>query len=403
MLKFSIFFYMIYTISFSNQINDFHVESSGINPVQVDDIGIRFYLEVGNYGTKKVTVSKAYNPECCWRVEPDDLDCESMELYGGFTLDIDVGKKLNVTYTFPNIYPMDRIGVCKFFLKTLESDVVMHPINFNTSTGPEIGSFMQRLYDGGPLVYRKCNGVDENPRNSCQPFICHKKYGGFRNYYDSDIAKCVKVNRCKTELGADDLPTSAFDYDNNACKSLIDNQLSSEDKRTISEIIESSSLFQNMNPYIDVAHEDLILKCNHGVQKGTYCQCNDGWTSAMEKLADGKTKMTWCSKSFVPSSPLKFSLLVIAIFVAVILFLLLLYLWFWLFMCKTVQANFSLFSRYFPRTKLDFPFQYNPLWVIGDETFNTDKMLFDVIDEPKDIDISESEKGKSGVLFDKSL
>ena len=88
--------------------NKFALIASGHYPVSPDDVGIRFYLRVLNTATHRITVVKAHDPECCWTVEDGDVDCDSMQLFGGFPLTLDSGAKQNVSYVFSNIYPMDR-------------------------------------------------------------------------------------------------------------------------------------------------------------------------------------------------------------------------------------------------------------------------------------------------------
>lgn len=359
-------------------MKDFHIENSGIFPVEVDDLGMRFFLTIVNNGKDRITVEKAHKPECCWQVEPDDEDCVSMDLFGGFPTQLDPRARKNVTYVFSNLYPLDRKGVCKFHLTQGDHIPVMHKIDFDTSQQDD-GSWMKELFGNGPLIYKRCNGVDENPRNNCHPYNCAKKYNGYRSFYKTEISKCVPVTKCTTRLGDDQLPTSAFDFENNRCKSLVENDLKEEEKKVVSAILDDSSLAKEFNKYVDVNPEDLVLDCKNGVQDGRFCHCNRGWRTVSVLTANGGVKMKWCSKKVPVESKqsassryIKIGLLVILLSGCFCLLFLVLYLWWRLFVREIVQGKPTVHNTSKANLKLeDFPFPFVSKWKIDGKCYDS--------------------------------
>lgn len=319
----------------------FHIERSGNFPVGIEDVGVRFYLSIANNMKNQIVISKSRQPECCWKVQEGDIDCKSMQLFGGFQTTIDRASIKNMTFVFPNIYPLDRVGSCKFFLKELkDTQSMIHELKFDT-TYKEDSTFMQSLFSGGPEVYKRCKGVDQNIRNNCKPYKCSKKYNGHRSFYNEKTGKCEPVYRCSTRLGDDDLPTTAFDYENNRCKTLVP-ELTEKEKQVAKELLENSPLAKEANQYVDINAEELVIDCKHGYQEGSHCRCYHGWVTVSVKTKNGGLKMNWCSKKVPVKSNksnkyAKWTVFGILTTVCVSLVVLLLYLWWKLFIQQIIN------------------------------------------------------------------
>jgi len=285
----------------------FSVISSGHYPVDENDVGIRFYIQILSTATSVITVVKAHEPECCWTVEEGDVDCQSMELFGGFPQTIHPGTRRNISYVFSNIYPMDRTGICKFFLRenvSLSTQSIQHRIAFDTTDSQGAGLSAMIFGSGRP----SCRGVDENARNSCYPYNCVKRYNGARNYYRVETRKCEPVVKCRTQLGKDNLPTSAFDFENNRCKSLLPKSLRRQAERVVDNMMTKSELAKEAREFADVLDpSELLIDCKHGQQIGQICRCDEGWRTASVSTVNGGLEMDWCSRKVkIPVKKLDF-------------------------------------------------------------------------------------------------
>jgi len=355
----------------------FHVENSGINPVDEEDVGIRFFLTVGNNVDKTIVVKKAHNPDCCWTVTEDDKDCESMVLFGGFPAEIKKASTKNITYVFPNMYPLDRIGSCNFHLKEPDGKAIVHKVPFNTSTTEVTGSWMEELFKGGAKVWKQCDSVDMNWRNSCHPYDCTKKYNGFRSFYRQDKKRCEPVTQCLTKLDVDDkLPTAAFDYENNMCKDLLPKDLTKKEKKVASELLDHSELSNQRDQYMEVNPDDVIIHCKNGKQVGTHCRCKKGWRSVAVTTEGGGVKMDWCSKKvrdkdpgqYKPSKILRIILIVILVSICIFLVLLLLFLWWRMFTNDVITRTKNPIQD---AEQLDF--HPDTKWMIGNEMYDSNQ------------------------------
>jgi len=296
--------YILWICFFHFVIGKFHVDNAGHFPVDEDDMGIRFFVTVTNNLNKKILVSTGKAPECCWKVDDDETDCESMILVGGFEKEIDGKTSKNMSFMFSNLYPLDRVGSCKFYLKEgKDKQFLVHEMKFDTTPTNEDTSSSTVYGGGGNQFYKACDTVDNNIRNSCKPFDCSAKYNGFRNYYNKVTKRCEPVFTCATPLGDDDLPDSAFDMDFNSCKSL-EPKMSKEEQEAAQNLMKKSPLQKEINQYADINAEEIVLSCKNGYQEDNYCRCNRGWKTVSKKTKDGALTMDWCSKK-VPIIPSK--------------------------------------------------------------------------------------------------
>ncbi|KAJ7363436.1 hypothetical protein OS493_009590 [Desmophyllum pertusum] len=272
-----------------------HVERSGILPVNSKSFGIQFYITLANDAKKKLTITPK-TPRCCWRVDKNDLDCKSMELIGGNEMKLSPFKKGNITYVFPNKYPMDRAGSCDFTFVAGEK-LLRHKVYFNT-TEPKKRSWLDVIGFGGDN-YRKCRGVDRvDPRKDCRPVDCVEKYNGWRNFFRNSTGKCEVVHDCYTKGKKGELPEIAFDKDYNDCKSLVSPELTRKQRKQIHDNMEKSKLAKMKYTLEDIKEINPVpLNCHHGRRVGSVCVCDDGWRTKTNNVPkrDLRYIYDWCN------------------------------------------------------------------------------------------------------------
>ncbi|EDO32133.1 predicted protein [Nematostella vectensis] len=291
---------------------------SGYLPVNDESYAIQFYLVVSNNQNSKLTVS-TQKPKCCWQVEPGDTDCESMVLIGGNEVVVSPKSTANITFIFPTLYPLDRIGKCHFGIKA-KGHTYQHVTLFNTTEPRDAVDWKESLegFGGG---YKECAGVDlvnilkrsedQDPRNDCKPVNCMDKYNGKRTFFDKERGKCVPAHNCYTKTDDEKaLPDIAFDKDNNGCKSLISEKLTDKQIKFLHDKADKSSLAIHRYNLEDVKEINPIpLNCNHGRRVGSVCVCNDGWGTDTTVVPGGEMRYiyNWCnlelrSKRLMPTS-----------------------------------------------------------------------------------------------------
>ncbi|KAM7436445.1 hypothetical protein ABFA07_013795 [Porites harrisoni] len=271
-----------------------HVERSGILPVNSKSFGIQFYITLANDARKSLTITPN-TPRCCWRVDKKDLDCKSMELVGGNEMTLSPSTTGNISYVFPNKYPMDRVGSCDFTFVTGDKKL-HHKVPFNT-TEPKKASWLDVIGFGGDS-YRKCRGVDRDPRKHCQPVDCVEKYNGWRNFFRNSTGKCEAVHECYTKGKKGELPEIAFDKDHNDCKSLVSAELTKEQRKQIHDNMDKSKLAQMKFTLEDIKDINPVpLNCHHGRRVGSVCVCNEGWKTKTNNVPkkDLRFIYDWCN------------------------------------------------------------------------------------------------------------
>ncbi|XP_015759132.1 PREDICTED: uncharacterized protein LOC107338416 [Acropora digitifera] len=287
-----------YLIEISGRI---HVERSGILPVNSKSFGIQFYIILAN-DAKEILVIKPKKPRCCWRVEKKDVDCKSMELVGGNEVKLSPATTANMSYVFPNKYPMDRVGSCNFVF-VAEERQLRHKISFNT-TEPRKSSWLDVVGFGGDS-YKKCRGVDRDPRKNCKPVDCVEKYNGWRNFFRTSTGKCESTHECYTKGNKDEeLPEIAYDKDYNDCKSLITAELTKEQQKQIHDNMEKSKLAKMKYTLEDVKEINPVpLNCNHGRRVGSVCVCNEGWRTRTNNVPKKELRFiyNWCNEKIESS------------------------------------------------------------------------------------------------------
>lgn len=287
--------FRIFWLCFLSQIlGKIHVERSGIFPVNPKSFGIQFYITLANDAKKTLTITPK-KPRCCWQVDKNDLDCKSMELIGGNEIQLPSLKRENISYVFPNKYPMDRIGNCDFTFMAGEKQL-RHRVRFNT-TEPKKKSWLDVIGFGGDS-FRKCRGVDRDPRKNCEPVDCVEKYNGWRNFFKNSTGKCEVIHECYTKGKEGELPEIAFDKDYNDCKSLVSPTLTKKQKKQIYDNMERSKLAKLKFTLEDIKEINPVpLNCHHGRRVGSVCVCNEGWKTKTNNLPkkDLRYIYDWCN------------------------------------------------------------------------------------------------------------
>ncbi|XP_032227280.2 uncharacterized protein LOC5503128 isoform X2 [Nematostella vectensis] len=308
MVNFFLQFIVVFSLVFRSAISVIHIQQSGYLPVNDESYAIQFYLVVSNNQNSKLTVS-TQKPKCCWQVEPGDTDCESMVLIGGNEVVVSPKSTANITFIFPTLYPLDRIGKCHFGIKA-KGHTYQHVTLFNTTEPRDAVDWKESLegFGGG---YKECAGVDLDPRNDCKPVNCMDKYNGKRTFFDKERGKCVPAHNCYTKTDDEKaLPDIAFDKDNNGCKSLISEKLTDKQIKFLHDKADKSSLAIHRYNLEDVKEINPIpLNCNHGRRVGSVCVCNDGWGTDTTVVPGGEMRYiyNWCnlelrSKRLMPTS-----------------------------------------------------------------------------------------------------
>ncbi|XP_068755724.1 uncharacterized protein [Montipora capricornis] len=272
-----------------------HVERSGVLPVNAKSYGIQFYIILANDAKKTLRITPK-KPRCCWRVDKNDVDCKSMELVGGNEIKLSPATTANMSYVFPNKYPMDRVGSCDFVF-VAEERKLRHKVSFNT-TEPKKSSWLDVVGFGGDS-YRKCRGVDRDPRKDCEPVDCVDKYNGWRNFFRNATGKCEVVHECYTKGKKGELPEIAFDKDYNDCKSLITAELTKEQKKQIHDNMEKSKLAKMKYTLEDIKEINPVpLNCHHGRRVGSVCICDEGWKTKTNNVPKKELRFiyNWCNE-----------------------------------------------------------------------------------------------------------
>ncbi|KAL9968671.1 hypothetical protein ACROYT_G020789 [Oculina patagonica] len=191
---------------------------------------------------------------------------------------------------------MDRAGNCDFTF-VVDEKQFRHRVNFNT-TEPKKTSWLD-VIGFGKDSYRKCRGVDRDPRNSCKPVDCVEKYNGWRNFFRESSGKCEVVHDCYTKgKKKDDLPEIAFDKDFNDCKSLVSSVLTKKQKKQIHDNMEKSKLAKTKYTLEDIKEINKVpLNCHHGRRVGSVCVCDDGWRTKTNNVPKKNLRFIydWCN------------------------------------------------------------------------------------------------------------
>ncbi|XP_064404951.1 uncharacterized protein LOC135350151 [Halichondria panicea] len=279
------------------------VERSGTEDVEKFSTVVHFYLDLMNNGGNNVNVTVSPK-QCCLIIEAGDIDCKIIELRPpvilrlGPRIDQFVGNNSGrALFMFRNLYSRYRKGNC----------------SFEITAGKDIGFVYTLEYNTAPTINDidtpSCTGIDQDADRACSPADCAIKYKGRRNFYRNATGKCEAVVQCDTR-GQDDIEIIAYyDWESNICHRLDfeDNTFSEveSDTEIPVEIDPSQSMYfpnlqsQRLKNIID--GEEKEIQCNHGVQNGIYCECDEGYMSSGIH-EDDPLIFHWCDTEMVDRS-----------------------------------------------------------------------------------------------------
>ncbi|GIY15867.1 uncharacterized protein CEXT_581771 [Caerostris extrusa] len=93
------------------------IKDDGVKALHKEDVAMIFLT---NTDVNDPIQLSASSKKCCFKVEKDEEDCESMKLVGG-----DMGKLVptdirNLTLIYANLYLHDRVGSCEIEIKSMK-------------------------------------------------------------------------------------------------------------------------------------------------------------------------------------------------------------------------------------------------------------------------------------------
>lgn len=196
-----------------------HIEISdkGIDPINPSSVGLQFFVTVNNTSNQN-DYEIEFNPDrCCVEINPKELDCHILEIYGDF----DVLPK-NSIKTFkiisPVLNPVDRKGSCVVHLDSKAKDLgitMRHPVKIDFDT-----KIRKRRDNNDEL-----GTLEDSVRNSDD---CETYYNGQRSYYNENLKKCVQIPSCISSDATSEFPSIIYNPMNNECVEF-HSQISDED------------------------------------------------------------------------------------------------------------------------------------------------------------------------------
>ncbi|GIY61097.1 uncharacterized protein CDAR_61131 [Caerostris darwini] len=177
------------------------IKDDGVKALHKEDVAMIFYITVTNTDVNDPIQLSASSKKCCFKVEKDEEDCESMKLVGG-----DMGKLVptdirNLTLIYANLYLHDRVGSCEIEIKSMKGGVKNHVVKYDTSLlrsgTARIPRHMENYYELEDVS--SCSNPDENPLNDCIHYDCEIRYDGTRNYFDFEKKRCKVLAKCEPE------------------------------------------------------------------------------------------------------------------------------------------------------------------------------------------------------------
>lgn len=154
--------------------------------------------------------------KCCEEITPTDKDTTYMTLIGGDMGILNAKCSKNITMLYPNMvtlliaglnvkwtvllqYLHNRKGECTISVVHLNEQKqafeARQVISFNTMISNDKPPPVLRDYYT-PKEIKKCDTLDLDPLENCQPVNCLMKYLGTRNYFNHKWNRCQKVPMC---------------------------------------------------------------------------------------------------------------------------------------------------------------------------------------------------------------
>ncbi|XP_013176191.1 PREDICTED: uncharacterized protein LOC106124262 isoform X1 [Papilio xuthus] len=198
---------------------------TGLESVSPCAIGLQFYIVVNNTSEQDYEVQ--LSPEQCCLKSDYNLDCDTINIVGNCLENIPKGTKKILKLVAPILGPYQRRGFCIINFDTkltneqkrLERQIIK--IDFDT--------YVENKKQSMDLPYniKKCNNIDEDPLNNCNPVECDNYYNGRKPYYSKRTKQCIQSPICVSNF-ISELPEVVLDPISNTCvrgRSILDEDI----------------------------------------------------------------------------------------------------------------------------------------------------------------------------------
>lgn len=196
------------------------VLDKGLMPLEKKSVAIQFYFDIEN--KDKLNACKLRSiPKICCLSDNEDIDCDTMEIYGDYHDILKPKYRDTVLYIYPTMVQHDQVGYCSFILeyrcgnKKSKRDAVK--ISFDTRLRNKSQYTLKEYANGQEIT--PCETLDQDSLNQCSPVICDAKYSGHRPFFDTEKETCVRAVKCLTDP-KQHLPDVVYMPKSNTCRDL---------------------------------------------------------------------------------------------------------------------------------------------------------------------------------------
>ncbi|KAK6635159.1 hypothetical protein RUM44_000408 [Polyplax serrata] len=277
--------------------------NSGIMTLRRDDMIVVLFVTIHHHGERARSVV-ATMVECCEKINDEETDCDIIQIHGEHLGVVQPGSTLNVTFLYPNVYGYNRRASCTVGIWNRgeesgsdDTNVIRHKIEFETmirNSPEETPPHLQGLYNPDKIV--KCETIDLDPFDGCNPVDCRLKYSGRRSYFNRKRNRCQRIPKCTGDPNKE-LPDVVYVPMSNTCRNL-DKAVKRKD--IVSLINEKYEIESN-----DLETSGVNIQCHHGEidVRTRLCVCDKGWTSVPfdpEEYNQGNAIYHMCDKKCHP-------------------------------------------------------------------------------------------------------
>ncbi|CAD5124436.1 DgyrCDS12719 [Dimorphilus gyrociliatus] len=259
----------------SCNIPPIEVVDKGIYPININNIGIIFYVRVRNIGSPKLPKILGTTQHCCvdrWSLngvkEKSYRDCGLLEVLAGEVRDLEFEDERDIKMLATTLYPYDWKGDCNVSITYGSPIAVSVLIRFDTriSDLAFLPNFLSIIFE----YFSRCPATDLDRFANCKPALCRHKYCGMINYFNVTTGLCNLADRCKLVSR----PNYMLLLESNKCISLKEN-VTKDEARDALQLRDLDELDIVNSPITFTFH------CKHGkaFENGTGCLCDPGWSS----------------------------------------------------------------------------------------------------------------------------